>query len=147
MALHLKKASMEDAEIVLAWRNDEQTRANSFLQEIIDLESHLEWYRRKLADENCYLYLLMDGDDRVGQVRIDVVDRIGEISYMIAPEKRGKGYGKSILALSETVENGNAKSYIGFVKKENEASKQCFLRNGYAEFSAGDMNCYVKMLE
>lgn len=137
---------MDDAKVVLDWRNDELTRANSFSKDIIDLDSHLNWYKRKLDDDSCYLYILMDGEERIGQVRIDLVNDVGEISYMIAPESRGKGYGKDIIALCDGVKNGGAKVYMGLVEKDNEASKKCFIRNGYAEFVGGDIYCYVKVL-
>lgn len=39
-----------------------------------------------------------------------------------------------------------AKAYMGLVEKDNEASGKCFIRNGYAEFTGGDICCYVKVL-
>ena len=35
---------------------------------------------------------------------------------------------------------------MGLVEKDNEASGKCFIRNGYAEFTGGDICCYVKVL-
>lgn len=147
MGIFLRVATIQDAEVVLEWRNDKASRENSFSKGIIDLDSHMKWYQRKLQDDNCYLYILMDNDERIGQVRIDLVNGIGEISYMIAPEKRGNGYGKAIISLCDSVKDVmGAKAYMGLVNNDNEASKKCFVNNGYAEFTGGDICCYVKVL-
>ena len=146
MGITLRPATIEDAEMILSWRNDEVTRANSFSGDVITYEAHMEWFRKKLADENCYLYIMTDDDECVGQARIDVVNDIGEISYMTAPGKRGKGYGRKIISLCEDAPNGGVRAYMGLVQKENEASRKCFLQNGYAEFNGGDIFCYIKTL-
>lgn len=146
MEFILREATMEDAETVLAWRNDKQTRDNSFTKDEIDLKSHLEWYRRKLNDDNCFLYILMAGEERVGQVRIDRINDLGEISYMIAPGKRGLGYGKKIIELCEEVPNGGVKALAGLVEKHNMASIKCFRANDYTEIAGGEMNCYIKFV-
>ena len=48
--MKLRPAVMDDAEIVLEWRNDETTRNNSFSKDIISLDVHKKWYKNKLDD-------------------------------------------------------------------------------------------------
>lgn len=146
MSLFLREATIDDANIILEWRNDPVTREHSFSKDIIDLETHLKWFERKLSDENCFMYILMDGTEKVGQVRIDKVNDIGEISYMIAPNKRKMGYGKKMLELSENVVSGNIKVLTGLVETKNEPSKKCFQSNNYTEFIGGDIACYIKVI-
>ncbi|WP_029231888.1 GNAT family N-acetyltransferase [Butyrivibrio sp. VCB2006] len=142
--MQLRRATMDDALDVLVWRNDETTRQNSFTQDLISQEDHLKWFKRKLEDENCIMYILEDGTS-VGSIRLDVTDNIGEISYMIAPDKRGKGYGKKILKLVEqTSEAGEIKSLVGFVNESNPASAKCFESNGYVKLIANNIYCYIK---
>lgn len=146
MDLFLREADRNDAQIILEWRNDPFTRNNSFTKERIDFDTHLKWYMRKLADENCFMYILMDKTEKIGQIRIDKVNDIGEISYIIAPDKRGMGYGKKIIELSERIVSNNIKALTGLVENTNEASKKCFQSNHYSEFFGRDITCYIKIL-
>lgn len=146
MSTYLRKATIDDARIILEWRNDPLTRENSFTNDLIDPETHIKWFSSKLSDENCSMFIMMDDMERVGQLRIDMVDGIGEISYMIAPDKRKMGYGKEIIKLVEEVIGSNVKVLVGFVKNGNEASKKCFIVNDFSEFGAGDTVCYMKVL-
>ena len=149
--MQLRRATMDDALDVLAWRNDETTRKNSFNQEEISEENHLKWFKRKLDDNSCLMFILEDQDCPVGSIRLDITDDIGEISYMIAPDQRGRGLGKEILKLIESrqeldgCETGHRiQSLVGFVNEDNVASAKCFENNGYTKLVAGDIACYIK---
>ena len=146
MGLFLRDADINDAEIILEWRNDSLTRNNSFSKELIDYETHIKWYKSKLSDKDCYLYILMDDTETIGHLRIDRVNDVGRISYTIAPGKRKRGYGKRIIELSESVVTGEIKALAGIVESSNEPSKKCFIHNKYAEFANGDIYFYIKLL-
>lgn len=149
MKLGLREATIEDAEDVLRWRNDPKTRENSFNKEMIDLKSHLSWFEKKLKQKDCLMFIMMDDGQKVGNIRLDVTEGVGEISYMIAPEYRGKGYGRKILILLEAKLNdlgADVKTLTAFVLKDNIASMRCFMDNGYTGEDAGDSFCYSKTL-
>ena len=66
---------------------------------------------------------------------------------MIAPDKRGRGYGKKILSIVEDeARRHGIKALTGLVKAENEASKRCFESAGYAFASGGAIAAYIKTL-
>ena len=145
--MKLRKAVMDDAELILKWRNDEKTRENSFSSDVIALEDHIKWLSRKLEDSKCHMYMLEDGGEAVGNIRLDILDNddVGEISYMIAPDKRGQGYGTAILSLVEDkAREHGIKTLTGLVKDENVASKKCFEKAGYACASGGTIAAYIK---
>ncbi len=146
MAVFLRRADLSDAEDVLKWRNDETTRKNSFSGEVISLSSHLKWFENKLSDKNCRLYIMMDEDRKVGNIRVDIENGVGEISYMIAPDCRRKGYGKKMIALVENEMPGEVEMLMGLTLKENQASGKCFLANGYAEEEKERAICYTKKI-
>lgn len=135
---------MEDAMDIMKWRNDEQSRENSFTKDIIRIPEHLEWYKKKMSDEKCHLFILAADGENAGYIRIDCVNDFGEISYIIAPEKRGQGYGKEILALLEKNLPEGINGLVGFTLPKNAGSGKCFEYNGYSKFSAGDIFCFVK---
>ncbi len=145
--MKLRKAVMDDAELILKWRNDEKTRENSFSSDVIALDDHIKWLSRKLEDPKCHMYMLEDDGEAVGNIRLDILDNddVGEISYMIAPDKRGQGYGKAILSLVEDkAREHGIKTLTGLVKDENVASKKCFEKAGYACASGGTIAAYIK---
>ena len=114
--IKLRPVTKEDADIILEWR----------------------------ADEKCHMYMLTDDDVPVGHIRIDRVNDIGEISYMTAPDKRGMGYGRKIIAECEKILPDGISVLIGMTLKDNEGSVKCFTANGYSEFTGGNVNCYIK---
>lgn len=146
MSIYLREAAMEDALDILKWRNDEKSREGSFSKETIKIPQHLEWYKKKMADPDSHLFILMDGETKVGHIRLDCQADVAEISYMIAPDHRGKGYGKEILHLVEDSAMSGTKVLVGFTLPGNAGSRKCFADNGYRELTAGDVICYIKTL-
>ncbi|MCI8308228.1 MAG: GNAT family N-acetyltransferase [Lachnospiraceae bacterium] len=146
MGLFLRGADINDAEIILEWRNDSVTREHSFSKECIDYETHMKWYKSKLSDKDCYLFILMDNTEKIGHLRIDRVNDVGRISYTIAPGKRNRGYGKKIIELSERVVTDGIHALVGMVELSNEPSRKCFRHNNYAEFASGDIYFYIKLI-
>lgn len=144
--IFLRRATMEDALDILRWRNDETSRANSFTKDVIDLDSHKKWLSKKLSQKDCHMFIMMDGQDKVGNIRVDVTGDAGEISYLIAPEKRGRGYGKKIIALIEKEMPDEVKTLMGLTLKTNDASGRCFLASGYTASDAEDALCYSKRI-
>ncbi len=146
MDLYMRRATMEDALDILRWRNDEDSRNSSFNKKVIPLPEHMEWFKKKLADPDCCMQILMAGEEKAGYTRIDCHGDVGEISTIIAPEMRGKGYGKEIFALTEEGLPEKVKVIVAFALESNEGSRRCMLENGYTELVADKLFCYVKRL-
>ena len=143
--MYLRKATIDDAMDILAWRNDPQTRAASFNKEEIDPDSHIKWFRGKLADENCELFILTDGEKKLGHIRVDINDNTGTISYMINPTHRGKSYGTEMIRLLDAAVDKRVSVLSALVEKDNAASQKCFERNGYERREEGDTIRYSKL--
>ena len=146
MNTYLREATIDDAETILEWRNVPLTREHSFSKDVIDFDAHMKWFGSKLLDKKCYIYILMNESGPAGQLRIDKVDEMGEISYMVAPDKRNRGFGKRIVELAESVVTQDMKALIGLVENQNEFSKKCFRVNNYSEFPGGQVTFFVKIL-
>lgn len=145
MDLSLRKAVMDDALDILKWRNDEKSIEGSFTKEKIDIPHHMEWYKKKLSSTTCHMFILEEKGEKAGLIRIDQEGNVGELSIMIAPEKRGKGFGNEIMALIENNLPDGIKGLVGFVLPGNQPSRKMCLANGYNEFIAGDVTCYIKL--
>ena len=132
--LYLRKAELADLDMYYNWANDPVVRSNSFNTEQIPYEDHVIWFNETINRDDVALFVLMDDDMSVGQVRINISDAVAEISYSIASEFRGKGYGSKIISLlMEKIRTDvpYIKTVKARVKPENEASKRVFEREGF----------------
>lgn len=87
------------AELLLEWRNDLSTRKSSHNTAPIGIDEHVEWLKRTLANENRKLYIAEIDGAPVGTVRADYENPGYELSWTVAPSKRGIGIGKDMVRL------------------------------------------------
>ena len=84
---------MEDADLLLQWRNDPLTREMSRNRSLVQKTEHMEWLSRQLAKTPPALFVAELNELPVATFRID-----GDtISYTVAPSHRGKGLATALL--------------------------------------------------
>lgn len=152
MSLYLRKANERDRKQLFDWANEPETRANSFHQEKISWEEHNGWYDRMMQAEDVLLYIAMDFMKPVGQVRLNIEDDAGRISYSVDEECRGYHLGQKMLALLEKEAAGKVTRLVAEVKPDNMASRQNFEKLGYELYREQDDShqekvVYVKDLD
>lgn len=147
--LALRRATEADCRFLFELRNDKTVRMNSFQTDEILYEQHEKWLKRKLASPDSEIYILLLDEVNVGQVRIDVTDGIGEISYALCSEARGHGYSKWMLAQTEQEMRRTkaCRELFAEVKRENTASRKIFQSLEYREEPAEFGYCYRKRIE
>ncbi len=96
--LFLRPATWADSPRLLVWRNDPETRRNFRNPESVDPDTHKDWMRRKLADENCRLMIAEVAGRPVGTVRADLESEAWWLSWSIDSKERGRGYGSAMVA-------------------------------------------------
>ena len=146
---YLRAVELDDAKLLYIWRNEKETRKNSFNSNLIDFNEHLNWLEKKLENNARLFYILVCDGMEVGQVRVDIEGKIGVVNYSIDSKYRKMGYGKSILELAEQelLKNAaNLKKIVGYVKSENVASRHIFQILNYQEELKGNMCIYTKSL-
>ncbi len=94
----LRPATRADSSHLLNWRNDPETRRNFRNPDPVDPDTHEDWLRRKLADEDCRLMIAEVAGRPVGTVRADRESDAWWLSWSIDPNERGKGYGSAMVA-------------------------------------------------
>ena len=124
--LSLRPATLEDAEMLIKWRNDKSTRMASHTTDEVKLKKHIEWLKATLQNQNRHLYVAKENGISVGTVRADYDNGIYELSWTVSAEARGKGVGKRMVSL---LANRTKKPIRAEVKKGNKASSKI------AEFS------------
>lgn len=125
--LTLRPVTMADAERLLAWRNDPVARQASRSSDVIDLETHCHWLERSLASDTRRLWIALANGIPIGTVRIDQGE-VSELSWNVAPEQRGKGYGKLMVRLAVAQSRGPLSAVI---RSDNIASQRLALSLGF----------------
>jgi N-acetylneuraminate synthase len=145
-AITLRRATADDAPVLLAWRNDPETRRMSLSSGTVTEAEHAAWLAQSLASTLRSLFVAEHGGQAIGQARLDVIQQLGalgsaEVSITVAPGARGKGHAPAILVAAE-----HEARRIGItrlearIKPDNEASVRAFKRAGYYGFArAGDV--------
>lgn len=115
----IRPASLEDANILLRWKNDKVMRKFAVVTHSrIKWEDHIEWLKYNIQT----IQIILEGNKKIGMLRV-TKDR--EVSINLDPKYRGMGYGSKII--SEFCPKGVwAKIVNG-----NVASMRVFLANGF----------------
>ena len=114
---NFQHATRKDAQLLFDWRNDPLTCKNSLKKNSVKKEDHIQWLTKSLESPKRELYIVTLNDIAVGTVRLDYVDESSwELSWTIAPDSRGKGYGKEMIKQATTLSN---KNLIATILKEN----------------------------
>lgn len=101
----LRSAGLEDADLLLAWRNDPLTRSSSRNTQPVTQAEHLEWLRRTLGDRNRKLFIAEEDGVPVGTVRADYDGKVHELSWTVAPHARGRAVGRRmVLAVAQSID-------------------------------------------
>jgi len=129
--LVLRPATMEDAQVIFAWRNDPQTRASSLTPGEVWWPEHMAWLRSSLSHPDRALLIAEQDGEPVGTVRIDR----DELSWTVAPEHRGRGIGKQMLSLVA----GTAR-----IKRTNIASQKTAKAAGFSLAEDGEVQLWKK---
>lgn len=149
MNIELRKANLNDCNLLYQWVNDEEVRNNSFNSNEINYEEHRKWFKTKLDAQSTQIFILEKEKQKIGQIRIDINKTKAVIDYSIDRNYRGKKYGYKILNMLEREIMANwsyIKTLEGRVKINNIPSQKCFERNTYNKFIEESYVVYRKNL-
>ncbi len=142
---------MDDADVLLQWRNDEETRRWSRTHGLVASADHRRWLERTLADPNSLQWVGECAAIPVGTVRYELDPRRtqAEVSLTVAQEARGRRLGArlhefSIPLLAAAVPTLG--SIVAYVHRANAASLRLFQGQGYRSDDNGrDAHGYLRM--
>ena len=136
----MREVGFQDSEEILAWRNQAEVREFSRNQDLITREIHLQWLneRLKLIPDQPF-WMFESGLGNVGFVRFDLdsAAKLYEISIVVNPSMRGKGFGKEILnrAINNCLSKNSDSNFFAEAHKNNLDSHSLFLNCGFQEFA------------
>ena len=135
--LRLRPATLEDAQTLLDWRNDAQTRQASHNAGVVAAIDHQAWLQRCLADPQRRLWVACQGSQAVGTVRAEPsADGTATLlSWTVNPARRGGGVGRAMVVLATRQLAGRL---LAEVKQGNVASQRIALAAGLQQVAAVD---------
>lgn len=140
----MRAVAMEDAGVLLAWRNDPVTRAASLSTAAVDMPAHLDWLSRTISAPDRLLYIGERDGVAVGTVRFDLDGDdpdAAEVSITVGPSHRGRKLSLPLLraGLATFVGDARGRSVIhAVIRVENSASRALFDAAGFREVSRND---------
>ena len=99
--INLRKVTIEDAENLLRWKNEEDTRKNSIVTgELIKMEDHLVWLQKTLNDPSVDFWIIEDDGVPMGDLRLNHGKTETEISIRLDKAARGKGLATAVIGMA-----------------------------------------------
>ncbi|MBI2585079.1 MAG: UDP-2,4-diacetamido-2,4,6-trideoxy-beta-L-altropyranose hydrolase [Rhodospirillales bacterium] len=131
----LRPATMADADTILAWQQDSETRRFARNPEAPAKGEHRAWMENKLNDPACVMNIVLHTGSPSGALRMDGLQKIAkgpydyEISIYVAPGKYRLGIGTAALELGRRLLP--RATFVAHVLADNEASHVMFRKAGY----------------
>jgi len=140
MTVTLRPATRDDADRLLAWRNDPDAVRFSSTGRAVAPEEHRAWIASRLAREQPRLWVGEEDGRSVGQVRLDVDGGVGIVSIAVAPEHRGRGLAAELLQrLAQlTAADPEVHRLVAHVSAANLASLRAFEHAGFRQSARDD---------
>ena len=145
----MRPAALSDGEYLLDLRNDQAVRAASRNAHEVGTGEHRAWLEAVLADPLRHLFVLIDGEGAIGQLRLDFEeDGRCELSVSLSAGRRGAGLGREVVrggALHALSELG-AETVEAWVGELNRASEAAFAAAGFELIAArqeGGFRCWT----
>lgn len=126
--LKFRAASAEDVKLLFDWRNDPLTRRFSTQTQELVWQEHENWFLQSLGKSDRKIFIVENKGFKVGMLRWDLDENYKELSWSVAAEFRGQGYGGVMLEQFIQWQPG---PYRARIKAENQASLRMALKAGF----------------
>lgn len=137
MGITLRKATLLDSEMVLAWRNEVTTIPWMAKKTILSPSEHNNWFNKVINDPNC-LFLIIEKDHKpCGQIRYQkdasYEEKTVKVSLNITHKMHGKGIASDAFRQGSILVRRTdfAKNIFAYVNIENIASIKAMENAGY----------------
>lgn len=130
--LHLRRATRDDAALLLAWRMDPVARRASFDTDRIDPGAHAAWLDEQLRSPASRLWIGLLDNLPVGVVRFSLAGSSATISVTLAADRRAAGIGSRLVSLGcRQLAAEGVQTIDAWIRRGNEASEAAFRRAGF----------------
>ncbi len=124
----------------MLWEWANENRHTAINRTPIPRDIHEEWFKRKLKDPNCIIWLLDNAFESLGQIRYDVEDAQAFIDISVVPRFQHYGLGKFIIRQSAGMlleKHPQVKALVAQIRSDNSVSRKFFASLGFRQTKAG----------
>lgn len=137
-AFALRPVKLEDADLLLAWRNDSSVRQAMYTSHIITIEEHRNWLKKILSDDSCAWFVFEISGESSGVIGFSGLNSSNgraQWTFHLRPDNRlpGAGTAMGLLALQQAFDVMGVRKLEGEVLADNEKSLRFHLRLGFRE--------------
>ena len=129
--VRLRPVRMTDADTLLAWQRQPETRRFARNPQIPERSEHVRWMADKLDDPDCLMNIILHGEVPAGVARLDRMSEGYEVSIAIDPGRFRLGLGRIALTLLHDLVSES--DLWAHVHAENLASQALFRSSGYCD--------------
>lgn len=131
----LKPATMADADRILVWQAERNSRHFSRNPEVPSREEHFIWMSEMLNRPNQIFYIILIAETPAGMIRLDPPrNGFQEVSILVSTEYRGLGIARIALqTMANLVPNA---SLLAEIHQGNTASIRAFVAAGFRRENA-----------
>ena len=146
LEITLRKARLEDSEMVLSWRNEPGTIPWMGTTRALSFEEHHDWFVKTLLDENSLFFIIEFDSDPIGQIRYHQsttwIKNAAKVSINITQKMHGKGIASIAFKKgSELVRAlGFAHNIFAYVRLDNIGSIKAMENAGYKRGSITEVH-------
>ena len=127
-----RRGELKDMSLLFDWVNDKEVRNNSLKKNVIDWGEHQNWFRNKIEDDKCHIYIYLNKyNNPIGQLRIEYIENEWVIDYSVDRNYRKLGLGN--LLIKDVLGKYQNETFKAFVRTENIASIRVFQNIGFKE--------------
>lgn len=131
----VRKVKKDDMKMVFELSNQEYVRKYSIKKEEINWLDHTNWFNKAINDSNLIFYIITNvGNEVIGQVRFEILEKNAIVSISVAESILGKGYSQEILKKSLALlfeEMPTLNKVTAYIEDVNYASIKLFERVGF----------------
>lgn len=143
--VRVRPVSVDDEALLLAWRNDPETRRASRSTALVGASEHEAWFQELLGSPSQMLLICEDESARpFAAVRFDATTTAGstecEVAISVAPNARGRGCSAVALRACERYALGamTIRRLKAYIRRDNLKSLRLFESCGYLSAGEGD---------
>ncbi len=137
----LRRVREDDADLLLALRNDPDAVRFSITGEQVSRKEHERWFATRRADPDVHLWIAEEDGVPVAQVRVDVTGTLGVVSVAVSSAHRGRGLGSEVLraTVDEMRSDARVTALKALIHPGNPQSLRAFENAGF-HLSTGTEN-------
>lgn len=131
---HLSEVLIADLQLIFDLTNEKTVRRWSFNPSKIKYTNHKKWLKKKLKKKEFYFWKLIKNSECCGLIRIELIKKKYELSYLISRKFRGKNLGSKIINLAiKKICKKKSKANRIFAKSfiKNISSNKTLLKSGF----------------